>query len=106
MGQPGPCPVNTLAPQQPAAPVTSTGVDLKRAYEALGITCPSSVSNMVGSGFPRPPLTRLAGPARPPGLTDVVPQQPQMQQLFAQQPQQDLQQQQQQQLVREIYNLT
>lgn len=64
---------------------------MKRAYEALGIACPTSVSNMTG-GFPRAPLARMSVP-RPPGLTDVVPQPAPMQQLF-QQNQQDLQQQQ------------
>lgn len=88
--------VGGAAPAPAAAPSTQ-GADMKRAYEALGIACPTSVSNMVGGGFPRAPLTRMAVP-RPPALTDVVPQQPQsMQQLFAHQNQPDLQQQQQQQ---------
>lgn len=80
----------------PAAPAPSTqGADMKRAYEALGIACPTSVSGMVG-GFARAPLSRMPVP-RPPNLSDVVPQQQQaMQSLFAQQPS-DLQQQQQQQ---------
>lgn len=73
----------------------------QRAYEALGIACPTSVSNMgsvgvgpgVGVGFPRTPLTRMGVP-RPPGLTDVVPQQQTMQQQLFQQSQPDLQQQQ------------
>lgn len=71
----------------------------QRAYEALGIACPTSVSNMggvgvgPGVGFPRTPLTRMGVP-RPPGLTDVVPQQQTMQQQLFQQSQPDLQQQQ------------
>lgn len=71
----------------------------QRAYEALGIACPTSVSNMgsvgvgPGVGFPRTPLTRMGVP-RPPGLSDVVPQQQSMQQQLFQQSQPDLQQQQ------------
>lgn len=72
-----------------------TGADMKRAYEALGIACPTSVAGMVG-GFARAPLPRMNAP-RPPSLSDVLPQQPQMQQLFAHQSQPDLQQQQSQQ---------
>lgn len=87
------------APAAPAAPApapSTQGADMKRAYEALGIACPTSVSNMVGGGFPRAPLSRMPVP-RPPNLSDVVPQQQQtIQSLFAQQPS-DLQQQQQQQ---------
>ncbi|XP_069355326.1 CREB-binding protein isoform X5 [Maniola hyperantus] len=71
------------------------GADMKRAYEALGIACPTSVSGMVG-GFARAPFTRLPAP-RPPGLSDVLPQQQSMQQLFTHQQQPDLQQQSQQQ---------
>ncbi|CAH2244092.1 jg5105, partial [Pararge aegeria aegeria] len=71
------------------------GADMKRAYEALGITCPTSVAGMVG-GFARAPFTRLPTP-RPPGLSDVLPQQQTMQQLFTHQQQSDLQQQSQQQ---------
>lgn len=70
------------------------GADMKRAYEALGITCPTSVAGMVG-GFARAPLGRLPAPRAPP-LPDVLPQPP-MQQLFAHQQQPDLQQQQPQQ---------
>lgn len=85
------------APQGAAGPApapqpSTQGADMKRAYEALGIACPTSVAAL---GFPRAPLaplTRLTAP-RPPGLTDVV-QQPNLQQLFAQQNQPDLQQQQ------------
>lgn len=84
----------TAAPA-PTAPAPSTqGADMKRAYEALGIACPTSVSNMVG-GFTRAPLARM--PVRPPGLGDVVQQQPQTMQLFPQQQQPDMQQQQHQQ---------
>lgn len=71
------------------------GADMKRAYDALGIPCPTSVAGMVG-GFARAPFARLPAP-RPPGLSDVLPQQQSMQQLFTHQQQQDLQQQQQQQ---------
>lgn len=74
--------------------VGGTGADMKRAYEALGIACPTSVAGMVG-GFPRTPLSRLPAP-RPPALTDVLPQQT-MQQLFPHQQQPDMQQQQSQQ---------
>lgn len=81
------------APPAAAAPSTQ-GADMKRAYEALGITCPTSVANM--GGFPRAPLSRMAVP-RAPGLAEPGPPQP-MPALFAQQPA-DLQQQQQQQLV-------
>lgn len=80
-----------------------SGADMKRAYEALGIACPTSVAGMVG-GFARAPLGRLPAPRAPP-LPDVLPQQP-MQQLFSHQPQPDLQQQQsqqQQQLVSKKY---
>lgn len=74
--------VPTLNVTQNVAPAPSApGADMKRAYEALGIACPTSVSGMGAFPRARPPLTR------PPGLTDVVPQQqqPTMQQLFTQQ---------------------
>ncbi|XP_063635647.1 histone acetyltransferase p300-like [Cydia splendana] len=56
------------APPQPAP-------DMKRAYEALGIACPTSVAM-----FPRARLPGQVG-VRPP-LTDVQPGQGPMQQLF------------------------
>ncbi|XP_037871053.1 histone lysine acetyltransferase CREBBP isoform X3 [Bombyx mori] len=80
--------------QQLSAPTQEA--NMKRAYEALGITCPTSVPNM-GGGFPRAPV-RMPAP-RPPPLTDVVPQQQtqSVQSLFSHQPQPDMQTQQQQQ---------
>lgn len=75
--------VPSLNVTQNVAPAPSApGADMKRAYEALGIACPTSVSNMGAFPRARPPVPR------PPGLTDVVPQQQQqtMQQLFTQQP--------------------
>lgn len=95
LGGPGPGAAPPAAPAPAPAPSTQ-GADMKRAYEALGITCPTSVSNMVG-GFPRAPLSRLPGPRA--GMADVVPQPQGMQALFAQQPGDMQQQQQQQQLV-------
>lgn len=97
LGGPGPA----APPAAPApAPAPSTqGADMKRAYEALGIACPTSVSSM--GGFPRAPLSRLPVPR--PGLPDV-PQQQTMQALFAQQPN-DMQQQQQALVSHGVYQL-
>lgn len=88
----------------PAPPAPSTqGADMKRAYEMLGIACPTSVSGMVSGGFTRAPLTRM--PVRP-GL-DAPPNMP----LFAPQGPPELQQQQQQQqlvsvVIHETWNVT
>lgn len=80
----------------PSAPVAapannSSGADMKRAFEMLGITCPTSVANM-GAAFPqRAPLARMTVP-RPP-LDGVQQQQSPAMQMFAQQsPAPDMQQ--------------
>lgn len=85
--------VGAGGPSPATVPTSSApGADMKRAYEALGIACPTSVAGL--GGFSRAPL-RLAGPRAPlaeTGPAPAPPAAPPSQMLFAQQ-QQDMQQQ-------------